>query len=147
MVNYWYIFGLFNLIRLTYQDYKNNMRIDDRYNWLMYGITISLLTHFSKSLSYLFIVIFLGLGLRFLISKFKIMGEGDSNSILWIFTGFAFMDWRLLVGFMGIFVATYLVHFLLRRVLFRRKDMVQGYPVFLVAFIVAGFLLNWRLIG
>lgn len=139
--------GAFQLAILTYQDFKHKKLVDDRHNWFMFGVTFSLLSHYPKSFLYISLVLVLGFVLRYLINKLKIMGDGDANTILWIFTGFGFLNDKLLISYLIIFSAIYLIHFLLRRVLFRRKENVQGYPVFLISFVVSFFLLNWGLIG
>jgi len=47
---YWAFFGCVYLLWLTVQDFRNNMRVDDRRNWFMMGLSVSLLSHVDVDL-------------------------------------------------------------------------------------------------
>jgi hypothetical protein len=79
------------------------MLVDDRKNYLMFGLSTALITQFYHGLLYS-----LGLGV-FLIAvgvifrHYKVLGEGDINAILWILYGFGLMGWENIIVFTFIF--------------------------------------------
>lgn len=140
------MFGIFKLVIMTYQDLTKNKLIDDRGNYFMMGVTISLLSHFVPKLSYMLLLTVIVLALRHYVLKYKIVGEGDGNAILWIFLGFGLLGWQLLVAYCIIFISIYCTYMGLKTYVFKIEGSVAGFPVFLVSFIVAAVLLNWELV-
>lgn len=139
----WFFLGVIRLIILVYQDFKHNKKIDDRHNFFMMGATAMLITSFSNPTGYYLTLIPLVFILRYIFLKLKVMGAGDGNTVIWMFVGFGMVSPYSLIAFMLIFTAAFMVHFLFRRLLFRRKEAVQGYPIFLVSYIAAIFFVRF----
>jgi hypothetical protein len=93
-ISYWFFFAFINLIKLTYEDYKYKRIVDDRSNYIMLGITLSLISHVNTSLIYKIIIMIFS-GLIFLliekILKNKI-GASDRLCMNWIILGFALLN-------------------------------------------------------
>lgn len=143
LLSLWFSLGIVRLLILTYQDFKNKMMIDDRHNYFMIGATAMLITSFNNSLWYYLALVPLIVLLRYFLIKIGAIGKGDGNTILWMFTGFGIINPYSLVAFLFIFTVFYVIHFLFRRLLFRRRDKIQGYPVFLISFIAALFFVRF----
>lgn len=140
---YWAILGTLYLLRLTYQDYKNNMLIDDRYNWFMYGITFSLIPYLKIGFVYSVALIIIVLFLRYWIIKFKVVAEGDANSFLWIFYGFGLISITAFISYSIIIIFMYLLFFGLRK--FYLKGYKGAIPFFIV--ILLSFILNCAILN
>lgn len=95
----WAWFGAFQLLLLTIQDYRNNMMIDDRKNYFMMGMSISLLMVFPQPWFYLLPLIVVALGLRIYLGKKRVMGAGDLNALFWIFYGFGIINFMALLTY------------------------------------------------
>lgn len=86
ITSYWTWLGLIYLISLTYQEYANKFKVDDKYNYLMFGLTISLYSHIKTHLAYIISIILIGIFINIYFSK--IMKSETKNSMLWLLTGF-----------------------------------------------------------
>jgi len=115
IASYWAYIGTFALIIMSWQDIKRNMNIDDRQNWLMYGVTLSLLSHIKHKTSFILMVTLLVIGISIYLRRMKSIGDGDISALVWILTGFAYINlyYSLLffVGFCVIWVAYALIKF------------------------------------
>ncbi len=137
--------GTIYLIILTYQDFKRNKNIDDRYNYFMSGIAISLFSHsIAKWWFIFFIITFTILATRFL-KKFNLIGEGDINAVRWVFMGFAILNVFYLAWFTFIFSIITLLYFAIFKLMIwrlskqegKKLDMtIQFFPVILTSFIL-----------
>jgi len=103
-VAFWAFLGSLYLGILTYQDIRNNMRVDDRKNWFMFGVTVMLLSHFDRSIWYVFLVIGLVMLLAKFLLRFKLVGAGDISGLSWVFLGFGWIDPSYLLLFVVVFV-------------------------------------------
>jgi hypothetical protein len=142
--NYSYFawFGTLYLILLAYQDFKNNKVVDDRRNFLMLGITISLVTHVPSSLWYkLSLAVFI-IALGWLLRKYKIFGKADVNTFTWMFLGVGLISVFKLFWFLVIFGIIVLLYMILKQYLFKIKEPTAFYGVILTAFIVSSILLG-----
>jgi len=151
----WASFGTLQLIIASWKDFKNNMKVDDRHNWLMMGISIALLTHIPRGLWYI-----LGLALFMpmfwvLMRKIKAIGEGDINSISWILFGFGIINIYYAAWFGIAFIVVTCLYAILRfwaipfgiNTLKLNLDYMPNkplpfYPVILLAFFITNILLG-----
>jgi len=146
-MNWWVYIGILYLILLTYQDYKNNMMIDDRYNYFMFGFTIALFQYYDVHWWYILIIMALAIGLGIFIGFTKAMGRGDIKTILWSFVGFGLISLHALIGylicFLGIFIFHYLIARLFMALLGMKKNVkTQGYPILLISFVLNSFIFS-----
>jgi len=139
-IHYFLWIGTIYLIFLTYKDYKDKMRIDDRHNFIMIGIAISLLSHiqtsFIKLLAITITIILLGIYLN----KFKLIGGADITAIRWILLGLGIIDYTILLWFTGFFVIIALFYALIKRYLFHYKGHTPFFIVLLISFWFTGFI-------
>jgi len=140
VVGYWGWLGLMYLTVLTYSDYKNNMRIDDRKNWFMMGVTMSLLSHLYRGILYVLVAIVIVFLLRYLFIRYNTLGEGDINSIMWCFLGFAFIGIPNLLLFGICLILFSAMYWLLKVAIFKIKAVTPFYPVILASFLVTVLL-------
>ena len=141
----WLIIGIIHLLILSYQDIRHKKLVDDRHNWFMTGATIMLLSHFHHSTKYILFISVVALSLMYFIKKFKLMGEADTKTILWTFTGFGFIGLWSLIPYLILLSTLYVfqaaVNFILCKYLFKRKiTNFPAYPLFLVSFILSYWL-------
>jgi hypothetical protein len=144
--SYWAWIGSIALFFLSWQDFFNKMRVDDRRNWFMMGISISILSHVKQAWYYILLVILLALILNILINYFKLLGGGDANAIFWIYTGFGFIALQSLVSYLFIFITVYAGH-MLGKIFFMRIKKVKTWntPFFIIIFL--SFVLNNYYLG
>lgn len=133
---YWETLGILNLLRLTWQDIKNNMMVDDRYNYFMMGASIMLLSIFKHTIGYIIGVIFTILILSQIISRKKLLGRADANTVLWSFVGWAYigLQWLLFYATALVIVITATVSF--HRLMYKVNRPMPMYHAFLIAFVV-----------
>ncbi len=141
---YWLFFGTVALIFLTYQDFKNNMIVDDRRNYFMMGVTISLCSHFSFNIVYLLSLIICAMLVNLLMSKTGVLGGADVNSLTWIYLGFGFINFAYLLWFFVIFFCILIFHFFVggfMAKIFKKDSFVTpGYLLILLSFLLTGLL-------
>ena len=147
MYNYWAFLGVIYLSILTYQDYKNNRLVDDRFNAIMLGLTISLISHTNNSIWYLVSLTLILLLLYAFLRKTKPLGEGDINSVSWIFYGFGIISPATLILFIIIFsvytILYYAIKFIFTKII--KKSIMQ--PTAFYGVIWLSFLTNTLLNG
>lgn len=103
--------GLFSLLRNSWNDIKDNHLIDDRFNWLMVGVSGMYLL--DKSVSFYAVggLVLFQLSLLFVLIKFGNLGAGDLSAFNWInlglfAEGLVYLLWFwLLMGFVLVFVS------------------------------------------
>lgn len=133
----WAFAGTLYLIRLTYQDFKNNMLIDDRYNFFMMGLSISLYSLFKHRFLYIIGIVAGILIISQLIKKLKVVGEGDTNAITWIFTGYAIIGIEKLIMFFLSFAIITTFYYVLKFIISKmvKGNVNQKMPFFIVILI------------
>lgn len=132
---YWFWLGTTYLLILTWQDYKNKTWVDDRRNWFMLGISVSLISHVPSTLFYkLGLALVLSILYMFM-KKVKAVGEADINSISWIFLGFGLIDVFYLLFFAAVFAVLTLIFIFLKQRVLRIYSPVAYYGVILLAFV------------
>lgn len=143
---YWFVVGVIYLSILTYQDYKNRMWVDSRYNWFMSGLSFGLIPLLHPRgyfvIVLLFVVLGLNLFLRYALKTY--FGRADIHSLTWIFWGFGLLGtWPIFSFLMSLSFCSGL-YVLLKKVVFRKQLMMVEktpfYPVLLISFIFAGYL-------
>lgn len=142
-VTYWSYLGIIYLIILTVQDYRNNMKIDDRKNYFMMGLTISLISHSPVAWWYILALVAVSGVFTYLIKKSNIVGKGDVNTILWVFFGYALLGMNVLIVFAGVFFIVTLLHTLARIYIFKYTGPFPFYPVILITFLTTNTIF-WR---
>jgi len=133
LITYWAIIGLFNLARLTYQDFKHKCMVDDRINYLMYGISFSLLTQISRPFYFILLVVFIGIAFKKFLDKYKYFGEADSTTLSWIFIGLGVINPFYLMMFAGVLIILSLFNYLILKKY--KKEKAQYYHVIFASFL------------
>lgn len=129
--NYWIWLSTLNLLILTWQDHrKNKMLIDDRRNYLMMGLTISLISHTRINFFYLTGLIILNIIFVKYLSKLKLFGEGDLSAFNWILLGFGIISPIYWIYFNIILVCFTLLYMLIKKIIV--KNMNLPTPFFIV---------------
>jgi len=140
----WIFIGILYLIILTWQDI-NSMKVDDRYNYFMFGLTASLYAYHAIPWWFLFIVIGLAFGLGFFMTYAqKYWGRGDLKTFLWSFIGFAIIDITSMVYYLFAFTAFYTLYILIVHayhvtITKQKPQHIPGYPILLMTFCVTAF--------
>ena len=141
--SYWAWFGTLYLILLTWQDFKNKRMVDDRRNFFMMGITISLVTHIPTSIWYKLSLIAFVMLFNWLGRKSKVFGNADINTFTWIFLGLGFISVFKLMWFMVIFFIIVLLYMTLKQYVYKIKEPTAFYGVILAAFITSSIFLGF----
>lgn len=131
---YWAFIGIINLVYLTWQDYTNDRKVDDRKNYFMFGLTFALLAiqpmnpwHFLLAVG---IIILAG----WAAIKVKVFGEADIKTMGWIILGYTILDgMKLLVFFICLFLVTSL-YAVSKFYVFRVRNPTPFYGVLLLTF-------------
>lgn len=134
-VQLWAFIGTFYLIWLTWQDYRNNMRVDDRRNFFMMGVSIAIYAWYPRGILYAFAVMGLMLLWVWVAKKYSKFGVADIHSFAWIFLAFAIINPVLLGAFavlIGVATAGWLA---LKNYLLKHKGPLPFYGVIAVLFI------------
>lgn len=137
--DYWLWSGCFYLVILAFLDVRKKMVFDARYNYIMVGLTFSLLSHKSLSFWYLLALVVLSLFVFFLFKKFSVFGFADVVAFLWIFLGFGIIQ----PGFMLLFIALVVVFGAFYRWVGLRLKLsrVPFIPVIAVSFIICALMI------
>lgn len=133
---YWVFLGVVYLVWMTVQDYRNGMLIDDRKNYFMFGLSISLLSHFSRPFWYVLVVFAVTVGLGFLLARVKGFGRGDVNAVSWAFWGFGIIG-LFEVAFYGVsLIFCSLVYHFFKLKVFKVDKPTPFFGVLLICFIL-----------
>lgn len=141
----WAYAGTINLIRLTYQDYKNNMMINDKYNWFMLGVSIGLFAIFKHRFIYVLGLIFGSIFISKVLIRLKALGDGDISAINWLYLGYGIIGIKPLVTFFLCFTTILTLYFSLKYLISKIlkgnfKQKMPFFAVLLVCFIVTNIL-------
>jgi hypothetical protein len=92
VIGSWAFIGSISLLVMAVMDFKNNMQVDDRGNYLMLGCSIMLLSFLPRSIWYILILAF-GIGIVTLgMKRLNAFGEADLSAIRWIMLGFGYIS-------------------------------------------------------
>lgn len=141
-IAYWFWIGTLYLIILTYQDYKDNRIVDDRRNYFMMGLSISLMSHVYTRLIYKVILTLVVVGLQYALKKIKELGHADIHSITWIFIGFGLLSAYHLLFFVVVFSILALVFVFFKNHVFKMPYPVQFYGVILLSYVFTSIVLG-----
>lgn len=141
-LTYWYFFGTIYLTWLMVQDYRNKRKVDDRRNWFMMGISVSLISHIPAQFLYKVVLTFVVIGIMFFMKKIKGLGEADINSLGWIFLGFGYIHYSYLLLYYIVFSVLTAAYLLLKNYVFRYKPPVQFYGVLHLSFIITSVMVG-----
>ena len=135
-ISYWAWFGTLYLLILTYKDLKNSNKVDTRYNYVMAGVSLSLISHVEFiiwRILVLFIVIIL---MAYFLNKYKAVGLADIQSLSWVFLGYCILNITFLLWFVVIFIGITLFYIFLKVKLFKYESPAPFFPVILTSFIL-----------
>lgn len=140
-VLYWFVLGFFYLIRLVWQDYKK-MLVDDRFNYFMLGVTVSLLSHVYRSLWYILALVVLVLVIDFVARRYRVIGAGDLSAIRWVILGFGYLDPYVLGLFVLLWFVSHVLYMGIKNKLFKipLSKKTPYFGVILVSFFIASLV-------
>lgn len=118
------------------------MLVDDRHNWLMYGISISLILYVENvTILKILLILAVIVLMRWLLKKYGGVGSADINSLTWILYGYTLLDISYLGMFFFVFLFFELIYFILKVVYFKNfKTATPFYIVILGSFVVNNFI-------
>ena len=139
---YWALLGTVYLIFMTWQDLTHNMMVDDRYNFLMLGLTVSLYSHFHWGLVYSLSLFAIVLTMSWLLSRFHIVGDADVSTVRWVFWGFGIISPFIVVYWLVALVLCWTVWVATRVIILKAPAYTRlpFYPVLLSSFFLANFM-------
>lgn len=138
LTSWWIFIASIQLIRLTYQDFKNKCFIDDRQNYFMYGVSFALLTQIQRGFLYILLVVILAFIFKIVLDKNKCLGAGDTTTLSWIFLGLGVINPFSFAIFGSILIIFSLAnHFIMKKF---KKDHVPYYHIITISFILTGVL-------
>ena len=140
-ITYWAWFGTLWLVVLTFQDFYNNMKIDDRYNWLMKGVTITLISYLQRNLFYMVTLLIVIIIFNKYFQRLANVGEGDVSALTWIILGYGIINPFQLGFFVVTFSFASLVYILAKKYIFKMKHETPFYIVILVTFIANNLIM------
>lgn len=140
-LHYWALVGSVYLLFLSYLDIKT-MTVDDRFNWFMIGVTVSLISFYRHPFSYVLLVLLGVLLLRFFLSYSRVLGRGDVSSMFWIFWGLALINIGLLAWYSVFFTITVVLYYSIKYFLYRKewKRPTPFMPALAASFIAFAFI-------
>lgn len=136
-VTFWAGIGTFYLLILTFKDQFNKMIVDDRHNWMMYGVTIALIPHFPVKIWYLLVLIVVAIALNWYMRKTKSIGTADVNTITWMIYGYGIIGIKFLFLFFIIFLFFEIIYTVLKLTLIKNlRTATPFYAVLLGTFVL-----------
>jgi len=138
----WVFLGTMSLVILTYQDIRT-MKIDDRYNWFMYGVNAIFISLVSLNIWMIFLSIGLTMLINIIWNKTRLkdrLESGDISALTWIIIGFAFTNMTVYTWFVGIFIASALLYIVLKTITFeyilkKEETPLPFFPVILISYL------------
>lgn len=141
ILDYWFYIGTLYLIILTYQDYKNKMMVDDRHNYFMMGLSLSLQSHTNQSLLYLICLIVIVIVGQFFIRKYDLIGSGDVSALMWLFFGYGIIAPNALMAFVFVYGMLSLLQKGGEKLL-NIPFNTHHFPILLISFIITNIFLG-----
>ena len=139
-ISYWAWFGTLYLLILTYKDIRNSNKVDTRYNYVMIGVSLSLVSHVNFVMWRIFILLGVIILMYIFLHKSKVIGLADIQSLGWIFLGFTMLNINYLIWFVIIFITVTLFYLLLKLKLIKYEGPAPFFPVILACFIFTCWL-------
>lgn len=146
--SYWVWIGTIYLIILTYKDIKHNCLVDERHNWFMSGLTFSMFFLFKNSFWYILSIIVFIILFNILLSRTKVLGEADHQTLTWIIVGFGLINLNSLINFLAVFGGVTITYFLAKKISskilsFNVEEATPFYPALLVSFAISVTILGF----
>lgn len=146
-IDYWAWLGTLYLVVLTWQDFRNNMNVDDRKNYFMMGASFALLSHVQRNIWYILILILFTVLINIYAKKYNILGHADISTLTWVFYGFGIINPFFLLFFILYFGGITLLYLILKRValkLLKRpyETPTPFYIVILISFLSFGIIVG-----
>jgi hypothetical protein len=111
------------------------MLVDDRKNYFMMGLSISLLSHLPQKWWFLLSMMAIIFLMSTLLKKYNVLGEGDINTLTWIMIGYGIISVYILFWFFIIFTVTSIIYFIIKKA-FKYTSPTPFYLVILLSFIL-----------
>lgn len=134
----WAWIGSIYLAVMTYSDVKC-LKIDDKWNFIMLGVSIALYEYFRRPLWYVLVIVGLVVLMSYLFGKFKVIAEGDISAMRWLFLGFILISPFTLAGFSFVLILLSALQFGFFWAFTKLKGVrgrIAYYPVILLSFII-----------
>lgn len=138
--NYWAWIGTIYLLWLTYMDYKNNMNIDERKNFMMLGVSLSVVAWFDHQIWYLLALTFFLVLFYWLANKYNVFGGADITSLSWIFLGYGLFSPYYLLWFVIFFAAATWAYLGVKMYIFKRTEPTPFMAVLLIVFVFNSYI-------
>lgn len=136
VIGSWAFIGSISLLVMAIMDFKNNMQVDDRGNYLMLGCSIMLLSFIPKSLWYILLIAF-GIGIvSIAMKRINAFGEADLSAIRWIMLGFAYINPFHSLMFFLVFSCLMLIQLGVKKYMLKITRPTPLFGVILGAFII-----------
>lgn len=132
--SYFFFIGTLYLIILTWQDYKHKMTIDDRHNYFMMGIALSLMSHFKHNIWYILGLMAFTIIINIALKKSKSLGGADISTLSWVFWGLGYIGIRYLFTFLIFLTIATIFYGFMKTQVFKYKGQTPFYYVLLVSF-------------
>lgn len=136
---YFYFLGAIYLLILTYQDIKHKMLVDDRLNYFMMGVTVTLYYYYHHNIFYILILVILVNALAWLMKQKELMGSADNKTMIWCFLGLGIINRNALIFFLITFLVIQMIYSTINAIWFKQPK-IPGYPIFLISFILTWWM-------
>lgn len=154
IISFWAFMGTIQLLIASWKDYVNNMKVDDRYNFFMLGASISLIPYNPHNIFYMLPLMLIVPLLYIFIKKIKALGEGDQNSIAWLFIGYYIIGIDKVIFFLIFFAGVLLIliplrYYLVPKALKKINPKLNTdialpfYPILFITFVMVNILLRF----
>lgn len=141
VIGIWAFIGTLYLLILTFQDILNNMYVDDRFNYLMIGLTIALSSIGIRNIWYILALLCVVILIKLVFNKYKVVGAADINTFMWIILGYGYIHITSLVVFLIVFIAVLLLYNIVKLFLYKKLSInTPFYIVILLSFILTNII-------
>jgi hypothetical protein len=118
------------------------MMVDERKNYFMMGLTVSVYILLKRDLWYIFESAIFIIAVAVLISLTGVLGEADAQSFFWLLSGIAAITLVHLAYFLWIIMVLSLIYILIRK-LRKVKGESPYYAIILISFLIHGIVLRY----
>jgi hypothetical protein len=140
----WAWMGTIYLIILTFQDILNKMYVDDRFNYLMMGLSISLLSYGLRNFWYILTIIVVIVVLRLVMQKYRLIGAADINTFMWLFFGYAYISLKSIMAYFVVFVFMVLLYNSIKYTILKKLSIrTPFYIAILLSYILCNILMGY----
>ena len=140
--SFWAWLGTFYLFFMTWQDYANKMKIDDRANWYMLGMTSAVAIMCKVNLWQLVIMVILFETMFWLTHKWNILGKGDTSAFRWIFYGFGAINLTYLITCLIVFMLVITAYHISKKYILKINQPTPFFGAICIIFISTNLLVG-----